>query len=232
MRTGMALADNSVPVPTADEMSLLRATIRDCHLKAVGEWLARQKPKLRNKFNNFMKEIISLKGSPSTGPTSNVAERFAKDILMPSLHSAAHQLLSEDVDEYADVLHILSLHMSRSNVLASVPTVKDQTPKLLKAIAQEDHLFATKYISRHDMPAPICAQVETRATRNETFEVTSATRAKSCKPMTDRSAPFATFPTTEAAESMSHSQFHGYAEAPQQQARSSVYNVLNSPTCL
>ena len=231
MRTGMSLVDNTQPVPTDQESQLIRTAIRDCHTKAVSEWLVRQKPKIRNKFSNFLKEIVTVRGG-SSGPSANVAERIAKDLLQSKYHGVVHEVLEDDDGEYSDVLHLLSLHMSRSNVLASVPTVRDQTPKLLKAIAQEDHLFAARRTARHDMPEPVCAKVETRATRNEQLEVTALTRAKSCKPMNDRSAPFATFPTSEKIESTSHAEFHQYAEPPKQRERSSVYNVLNSPTCL
>lgn len=230
----MTLAANQEFFPTDEEVRLIRTCIRDCYTKAIGEWVARQKPKLRSKFNNFMKAIIAAEPPKSAPvPASNVAERIAKDYLQQKYHQVVHQVLEEDTGEFADTLHILSKHMSRSNVMASIPSVKDQTPKLLKAIAQEDHLFMTRHKAHHDMPEPICAGVVTRETRNEKLEVTASTRAKSCKPTQDRTAPFACFPSGESMESTSHSEFHKFnqkAAAPP--AKSSVYNVLNAPTCL
>lgn len=234
MRTGFALAENAETMPKPAEQALIKETIRDPLVKSVGEWLIQQKPKLRAKFNMFLEEVINSPiNDEDPGASQNVAERIAKDILQHKFHPVIRHILENDVGQYSDTLNILSNYLARSNVMASIPAVRDPTPKLLKAIAQEDHLFQGSRTVKHDMPKPKCAGVVTRKVRNQmnSFEVTANTRARSCKPTSQHKSPFAQFPGGTGMETTYQETFHKYDEDARPK-RNSVFNVFNSPTCI
>ena len=231
MKTGMALIDRQELVATDEEISLIRQTIKDMHFKTITEWVAKQKPKIRAKFTRFLTVILESNNEKSDAPSSNISERFAKDITKQQYHESIKSIIDHDTGDFTDVLHLLSIHMSRANVMASIPAKRDTTPKLLRAIAQEDHLFSAKKEVKHQNPPPIASSAMTRETLNEKLQVTANTRAKTCKPAGERSCPFAQFPTGDTLESTMHREFKGYQkqEKPKQ---TSVFNVLNSPTCV
>lgn len=230
----MTLAENAETVPKPAEQAIIKETIRDPLVKAVGEWLIQQKPKIHAKFNLFLEEIVNSPILDEVPPaTQNVAERNAKDILLHKYHSVIHRVLENDIGQYADTLNILSGYLARSNVMASIPAVRDPTPKLLKAIAQEDHLFTGSRVVKHDMPKPKCAGVVTREVLNQmnSFEVTANTRAKSCKPTSQYKSPFAQFPGGTQMETTYQETFHKYDEDARPKVNS-VFNVFNAPTCI
>lgn len=228
MRPGFELVKNKETVPSDEEQRMIRMCIRDCHTKSVGEWLINQKPKMRAKFNRFMSAVVNSPPPQEFSQASaNVSERFARDIIQHVYHPVLAEVISSN-SEFSDVLHILSLHMQRTNVMASIPAVRDETPKLLKAIAQEDHIYATRSTHHHETPKAAAAQALTRARMNEPLP--QCPRTRSCKPDGSRSTPFAMFPTGEPLESTMHRQFVRYDY--KKEDNSKVYNVLNSPTCL
>jgi hypothetical protein len=119
--------------------------------------------------------------------------------------------------------------MQRTNVMASVPTIRDTTPQLLKAIAQEDHVYSRPAQAKHEVPKAAAAQALTRARMNEPLPKIGPT--KSFKPGAERSSPFATFPDGQQMQTMSRSQFVDYG-AQERTRQSGVCNVLNARTCL
>jgi hypothetical protein len=153
MRPGWTLVANKETKPTDSEQVVLRAVLRDCHVTSIGEWLITQKPKIRIKFMKFLQSVRS--STPPADPSvhsTDIAERFARDILQTDFHSVIRTVLDQSDGEYSDVLHILSLHMERSNVMASIPSIRDRTPQLFKAIAQEDHVYSRPSVARHELP--------------------------------------------------------------------------------
>jgi hypothetical protein len=133
-------------------------------------------------------------------------------------------VIDDSSGEFSDVLHILSLHMQRSNVMASVPSVRDMSHRLIKAIAQEDHVYSRPVQPKHEIPkaAAIVRMADPLPTIGPT---------RSCRPGTERSSPFACFPSGERMESTTKAQFINYT-AIERTTQSGVYNVLNAPTCL
>ena len=230
MRPGFQLVENSAQMPTDSEMTKIRLLIRDCHVLAIAEWLAKQKPKLRAKFNSFLYQVENADPSVPLSPGCvDVSERFARDIIQPQYHNVLAGIILSS-SEVSDVLHILSLHMSRANVMASVPTKRDETPKLLRAIAQEDHLFETHRVVHHESPKTAAAQAITRARMNEPLP--HVARTKMIRPEAGRSSPFAVFPSSEPMESTMHTEMREAATKPSYRDTTPMYKVLNSPTCL
>jgi hypothetical protein len=113
--------------------------------------------------------------------------------------------------------------------MASVPSVRDTTPQLLKAMAQEDHVYSRPAIPRHELPRAAAARALTRSRMSDPVPRMGPTR--SFKPGTERSSPFATFPDGQKMQTMSRSQFVGYGQQ-ERTGQSGVCNVLNAPTCL
>jgi hypothetical protein len=231
MRPGWVLQANKETKPTDTEQIIIRAVIRDCHTTSIGEWLVNQKPKIRAKFMKFL-ETVRAYPPPSdhSNASGDVAERFARDICNPEYHPMLRPVIDASDGEYADVLHILSLHMARANVMASIPSVKDRTPELFKAIAQEDHVYSRPSIAKHEIPKIGVARALSRGRMVDPLPPIAATR--SFKPTWGQtSTPFAMFPTGEPIQSMSRSQFVSY-KVQDRTKPSGVYNVLNMPTCL
>jgi hypothetical protein len=198
---------------------------------AVGEWLIRQKPKIRAKFVKFLGEVNEHPFPDEYSSfCADLAERFGRDIVHEDYHSVLRAVIDESDGEFADVLHMLSLHMQRSNVMAAIQGVRDRTPQLLKEIAEEDHVYSRPSVARHQIPTAAMARELSRGRMTDPLPRMAPTR--SCKPQgTDRLSPFAMFPTGEKMESMSRSQFVDY-KVPQRAEQSGVWNVLNAPTCL
>ena len=228
MRPGFELAPNESTVPEEHELKLLKEVIRDCHLKAISEWLVKQKTKIRTKFVNFLKAIVSAPPANYSAQSSNVTERFARDMIKQEHHAVIATVLSSN-SEYTDVLHLLSIHMSRSNVMASIPSKRDETPKLLKAIAQEDHLFQKSSNVHHESPAPISAQNMVRSREIDPY--LQPPRTKMIKPDAGRSSPFAVFPNSDSFKSTMNSDL-SQAAASKPYKDEKMYQVLKSPTCL
>jgi hypothetical protein len=229
MRAGFAFVANRETEPTAAEQIVIRQVIRDCHVTSVGEWLTNQKPKIRAKFMSFL-DAVNECPMPDvfSAMSRDVAERFARDIIQHQFHPVIRCVLDGSDGEFADVLHILSLHMQRSNLMASVPSVPDTMPQLLMEIAQEDHVYSRPAIPRHELPR-VAAQPFARPWMSDPLPRMPPTR--SFKPGSQRSSPFATFPDGQRMQTMSRSQFVGYG--PQARTgQSGVCNVLNAPTCL
>jgi hypothetical protein len=191
-----------------------------------------QKPKIRAKFIAFL-EAVQTAPTPDAFSvwSTDVAERFARDIIQPEFHPVLRPVIdSADSGEFADVLHLLSVHMERSNVMASAPQVRDSTPQLFKAIALEDHVYSRPSVPRHELPRAAVVQALGRTRMVDPMPVIGPTR--SFKPSgLQRSSPFATFPTGQVMQSMSRSQFIKYPVSGRQ-PQSGVCNVVNAPTCL
>jgi hypothetical protein len=230
MRAGFVLVGPKETKPTPDELALIRPIIRECHWLSVGEWLINQKPKIRTKFVKFLEAVADAPLPTEYSKCSgDVAERFARDIMQPHHYPVIRSVLDENSGEFSDVLHLLSLHMQRANVMASIPAVKDQTPKLLRAIAQEDHVYSRPREVKHEIPKLAAAKALTRARMADPLPPVAP--AKSCKPDSQKTSPFALFPGVEMMESTSRSQFVNYG-VRDRTLQSGVCNVLNAPTCL
>ncbi|OHS98609.1 hypothetical protein TRFO_34976 [Tritrichomonas foetus] len=231
MRTGFQLVANRDTTPTNIECQLIKTVVRDGYTNAIGEWLINQKPKLRNKFNKFMTTVKDCP-PPSTfsSASADIAERFARDIFKHEYHPVLRRVIDESCGEFSDVIHLLSIHMARANVMASIPQKRDETPKLLKAIAQEDHILSRPMQPRHEMPKQSVTKILTRSRMVEPMPVCPPTR--SYKPIGQRSTPFATFPSCEPMESTMRSEFQFYEGKYKRTEQSGVCNVLNAPTCL
>ncbi|KAK8893506.1 hypothetical protein M9Y10_021928 [Tritrichomonas musculus] len=231
MRKGYQLASNREATPTDEERSIIYSVVRDCYTNAIGEWMAYQKPKIRTKFTNFMIAVREAPTPPNyNASSSDVAERFAKDIFQHRYHPVLRNVIDESNGEYSDVIHLLSIHMSRANVMASITQKRDETPKLLKAIAQEDHILNHPQKYRHENPPAIAAKVLTRSNMNDPILLSSP--SKICKPAREGRTPFATFPTNEPIESTNRSDYRYFEGMYKRNQRSGVCNFLNSPTCL
>lgn len=230
MRPGWTLAANKETKPNSDEQQLIKAVIRDCHTTSIGEWLVNQKPKLRSKFNNF---LAAVRDSPMPSEYSNqsgdIAERFARDITQHKYHPVLRSVIDSGNGQFSDLLHILSLHMQRTNVMASIPAKRDQTPQLLRAIAQEDHIYSRPAQPKHELPQMAPGMPMTRGRMQE--EVPRIAPTRSCKPTQQRSSPFAVFPSGEKMESTSRGDYVGYTVSGRTH-QSGVCNVMNAPTCL
>jgi hypothetical protein len=231
MRPGWTLVANKETRPTDAEEIVIRAVIRDCHATSIGEWLIKQKPKIRAKFMKFVEAVRACPPPVECSSASaDIAERFARDIAQPEVHPMLRSVIDASDGEYADVLHILSLHMARANVMASIPSIRDHTPELFKAIAQEDHVYSRPSIARHEIPKIAAVRALSRGRMVDPLPPIGPTR--SFKPTWgDRSTPFAMFPTGDPIQSMSRSQFVNY-HVKGRQEQSGVCNVLNAPTCL
>lgn len=231
MRPGYILASNKENKLNGDETTLIRSVIRDEYTNAVGEWLANQKPKLKAKFVRFLTAVHDAPMPRTYSSTSSdVAERFARDIFSHKYHPVLRNVIDESGGEYSDVIHLLSIHMSRSNVMASITQKRDETPKLLKAIAQEDHILSRPYQARHELPQATAAPPLTRSRMLN--QPTAFVPTRTCKPARERTTPFATFPSSEPIESTYRSEFPSYDGKYQRTQQSGVCNVLNAPTCL
>jgi hypothetical protein len=231
MRAGFALAPIKETEPTEDEQVLMGAVIRDLYITAVGQWLIRQKPKIRANFIKFLDTVYQHE-LPEEYNTfcSDVAERFARDIIQPDFHSVLRLVIDASDGEFADVLHMLSLHMQRTNVMAAVQGVRDRVPQLIKEIAEEDHVYSRPHVAHHELPTAVVAMELSRGRMADPLP--RIPRTRSCKPApADQMSPFAMFPTGEKMESMTRSQFvnHKVREKAEQ---SGVWHVLNAPTCL
>jgi hypothetical protein len=230
MRSGFVLVGPKETKPTPEEMQLIRPIIRECHWLSIGEWLINQKPKIRSKFVKFLEAVADAEFPTEYSKASgDIAERFARDITQQQHHPVIRAVLDESNGEFSDVLHLLSLHMQRSNVMASIPAVKDQTPKLLRAIAQEDHVYSRPREVKHEIPKLAAAKALTRARMADPLPTVPP--AKSCKPDSQKTSPFALFPGVDTMETVSRSQFVRYT-VKERTVQSGVCNVLNSPTCL
>ncbi|KAK8866484.1 hypothetical protein M9Y10_009448 [Tritrichomonas musculus] len=232
MRTGYALQSaNRETKPSSDETALIRSVIRDEYTNAISEWVVKQKPKLRTKFIRFLSAVHDTPiPSSYSSVSSDVAERFARDIFSHKYHPVLRNVIDESGGEFSDVIHLLSIHMSRSNVMASITQKRDETPKLLKAIAQEDHILSRPYQARHELPQATAAPPLTRSRMVE--QQTACVPTRTCKPARERTTPFATFPSSEPMESTYRSEFPNYDGKYQRTQQSGVCNVLNAPTCL
>jgi hypothetical protein len=231
MRPGYSLLANKETRPTDSEQSIIQSVIRDYHVLSISEWLINQKPKIRSKFMKFLETV---QNSPPQYQLSNfcsdLAERFARDITQPEYHSVLRLIIDNSDGEFSDVLHLLSIHMQRTNVMASIPAVRDSMPQLFKAIAQEDHIYSRPYVARHELPRVTTAQAILRGRMVDPLPSLGPTR--SFKPTgKQRSRPFAVFPNGQIMQSMSRSQFVNYNVIGRQQ-QSGIYNVVNAPTCL
>jgi hypothetical protein len=232
MRPGWVLAANQETKPTDAEQEVIRAVIRDWHVLSVGEWLIHQKPKIRAKFMAFLQAVQSCPMPTEFSRASiDLAERFARDITQLQFHPVLRTVIDNtEAGEYADVLHILSVHMERGNVMASAPSVRDSAPQLFKAIAQEDHVYSRPHIARHELPK--MSMIRALNGTRMVDPVPSVGPTRSFKPTgVQRSRPFATFPSGELMQSMTRSQFIKYPVTGRQQP-STVCDVLNAPTCL
>jgi hypothetical protein len=231
MRPGWTLVANKETRPTDAEQAVIRAVVRDCHATAVGEWLINQKPKIRAKFMAFL-EAVEQCPPPAefSAVSADVPERFGRDITQPQFHPSLRPVIDAGDGAYADALHLLSVHMERTNVMASVPSIRDRTPQLFKAIAQEDHVYSRPAVAKHEIPMVATAQALARGRMVDPLPPIGPTR--SFKPTWgERSTPFAMFPSGEPLQAMTKSQFVNYHVRGRQQ-QSGVYNVLNTPTCL
>jgi hypothetical protein len=225
MRSGFALAPNKNTTPSDGECDLIELVIRDCHVSSVSEWLVNQKPKIRSKFIQFLLAVSECPvPSEYCNASGDIAERLARDIVSIPFHPVLRRVIDDSSGEFSDVLHILSLHMQRSNVMASVPSVRDMSHRLIKAIAQEDHVYSRPVQPKHEIPkaAPIIRMADPLPTIRPT---------RSCRPGTERSSPFACFPSGERMESTTKAQFINYSTV-ERTTQSGVYNVLNGRTCL
>ncbi|OHT13410.1 hypothetical protein TRFO_16372 [Tritrichomonas foetus] len=231
MRSGYAFVPNKETKPTTEEFALIQAVIRDEYTNAISEWLINQKPKLRAKFIKFMETVLEA-DVPDTFSehSTDVAERFARDIFQHMFHPVLRSVIDESCGEFSDVIHLLSIHMSRSNVMASITQKRDETPKLLKAIAQEDHILSRPHQPRHELPKPSVGQAMTRARMADPLPQVPPTR--SYKPTGTRSSPFASFPTSEPMETTYRSEYQNYEGQYKRTEQSGVCNVVNAPTCL
>ena len=231
MRAGYALAPRKETKPLPEEMDLIRAAIRDCHVTTIAEWLVNQKPKLRKRFIMFLDSVVDAPAPPSfSQQCRDLSERFARDITQPKYHPVLRSVLDSGAGIFNDVLNVLSLHMQRSNVMASVPSKRDEeTPKLYRAINQEDHILQHPKVTRHEVPKARGAR--SRAMEMSDDEAMLAAPAKSCKPPIERTSPFAMFPAGEKMESTSHAQFVN-PDVHERTQKSGIVAVLNSPTCL
>jgi hypothetical protein len=231
MRAGLAVLPIRDTQPTEAEQYLICDVIRDRHVLAVGEWLAKQKPKIRAKFVRFL-EAVGECAMPShySNFCADVAERFARDIVQPSYHPMLRPVIAESEGDFADVLYMLSLHVNRSNVVPSVRVPRDNVAQLLKQITEEDHVYSRPSVPRHELPTFAAAQALARGRMPDPLPRMSPTR--SCHPSgRERSSPFAMFPSGEKLESTFRSEFvsHSARERPSQ---AGVYSVFNGPTCL
>jgi hypothetical protein len=230
MRSGYTLAAVRETQPNDAEIVLMRKVIKEMHRKNVGDWLPNQKPKIRAKFNKFMETVL-------TAPTpdkwsiacADIAERFARDIIESDYYPVLRNVIDDSQGQFSDILHILSLHMQRANIMASLMTQRDEMPKLLKEIAKEDHVFFRPRTAKHELRKVEAAQPVTRVRMTEPLPPIQP--ARSCKPVGKQPCPFACFPGTETMETMSRTQFinhHHYVRS----SRSDAYNINNWPTCL
>jgi hypothetical protein len=231
MRAGLSLLPIRDLHPTDEEHSLICSLIREMHVLSVSDWLVKQKPKIRSKFSKFLTEVNEY---PMPDHYSNfcadVAERFARDIFQPSYHPMLKPVILQSDGEFADVLHMLSMHMQRSNIVASVRTPRDRTAQLLKEIAEEDHVYSRPTIPRHELPSYSVGQALLRAKMPDPLPKMAPTR--SCRPSgRERSSPFALFPSGEKLESVFRSQFVNYSARDRAQ-QSGIYSIFNGPTCL
>lgn len=231
MRAGYTLAPRKETKPTQEEMDLIRAVIRDCHVTNIAEWLINQKPKLRKRFVMFLDSVVSAPAPPTfSQQCKDLSERFARDMTQHKYHPVLRSVLDSGAGIFNEVLNVLSQHMQRSNVMASVTSKRDEeTPKLFRAINQEDHILSHPKVARHDIPR--ATGVRSRAMEMDEDEAMLAAPARSCKPPIERSSPFAMFPVGEKMESTSHAQFVNY-ETHERTQKSGICAVLNSPTCL
>ena len=231
MRPGFTLVANKATKPNDEDAALIQTVIRDEYTNAIGEWHVAQKPKIQTKFLKFLTTVRDAPFPDNySDASSDVAERFARDIFLHEFHPVLRTVIDESNGEFSDVLHLLSIHMSRANVMASVTRKRDETPKLLKAIAQEDHILSRPYQARHEMPTASAAPPLTRSRMNEPAPEFKPT--KTCKPARERSTPFAMFPTAEPVTSTNRAEFQNYEGHYKRTEQSGVCNVLNSPTCL
>jgi hypothetical protein len=233
MRAGFAVLPIRDTQPTAVESSLISGVIREMHVTTVNEWLARQKPKIRSKFVRFLETVDNCPMPPVySNFCVDIAERFGRDLIQPQFHPMLHPVLAESDGEFADVLHMLSMHMQRSNVVASMRSPRDRTAQLLKEIAEEDHVYSRPFVARHELPSYAVAQSLARGRMADPLPRMSPTR--SCRPSgTERSTPFAMFPglNSERLESVFRSQFVNYGVRERPSAKG-VYCIFNGPTCL
>jgi hypothetical protein len=230
MRRGCSLAPNKDTTPTDAERGLIQLVIRDCHVSTVSEWVVNQKPKIRSKFLQFLAAVSECPvPTEYCNASGDIAERLARDIARVPFHPVLRRVIDDSNGDFSDVLHILSLHMQRSNVMASVPSVRDISHRLIKAIAQEDHVYSRPVQPKHELPKAAAAQALTRARMADPLPNIGPTR--SCRPGTERSSPFACFPSGEKMESTTKAQFVNFSAIARTE-KSGVYNVLNGRTCL
>ena len=223
MKPGMTLINKQTFEASSQEIQLIKEFIRDYHIKTVTDWISNQKQKNRIKFVNFLSSLKeNNNNSTLNSSSSSLTERIAKDIIKNEFHSRIFSALQENIDDYNDVLNLLSIHMSRSNVLASAPSKKDPMPKLLKEMYQEDHLFETKRRITHVNPPTKKIEYQQAIPKN--------VKAISAKSNNERTCPFASFPNTKL-ETTSQSQYVPLP-IPEKPKQVSVFNVLNTPTCL
>jgi hypothetical protein len=231
MRSGFALVSNQETEPTEDENVLIGTVVRDLYVTAVGQWLIRQKPKIRANFVKFLEAVYEHELPDEYGVfSSDVAERFARDIIQEDFHSVLRPVIDASDGELADMLHMLSLYMQRTNVMSAVEGVRDRIPQLLKEIAEEDHVCSRPHVARHELPTAVVAMELARGRMADPLPRIPRTRSFKPAPA-DHLSPFAMFPTGEKMESMSRSQFVNY-QMKEKAERSGVWHVLNAPTCL
>ena len=231
MRSGYTLAPVKETKSTNEETILINTVIREEYTTAISEWVINQKPKLRGKFKHFLEEILDAP-TPSyfSAESTDLAERIARDVCKREFHAVLRTVIDDSQGEFSDVIHILSNHISRKNVVQAVQRRRDPATELIKATAQEDHILSRPYQPKHDMPHVQPAKPLTRERMNEPPPRVIPTR--SCKPDNTRTSPFAIFPTSGPMETTYRSEFQNYEGKYVRPERSSVYNVVNAPTCL
>lgn len=221
--------------PEEEEMLYLEEIIQENYVNPVSEWLVRQKPKIRTKFISFLKALVDFSGDyGADSPCNNVAERFAKDIAYREFHPVIHFVMERDNGEFSDCLNLLSSFISRSNISSTVTVRKDDTSKIIKAAAQEDHIFQRSRRIRHQAaPTPQVTMNLNRTSKDDycAFENAAMARGRSYKPVGSGLAPFAQFPTGDVMKTTSQEQFKAYPDV-QRQKQISALHVLNSPTVL
>jgi hypothetical protein len=144
MLRGCAIAPNKNTTPSDGERDLI---IWDCHVSSVSGWLVSQKPKIRVKFMQFPLVVTEYYNA-----SGNIAERFARDIVSTGFHPVLRRVVDDSSDEFSDVLY-----MQRSNVRASVPSIRDMNHRLIKAITQEDHVYSRPVQPKHEIPKAAAA---------------------------------------------------------------------------